>query len=203
MDGLGLDAAGITSGRAGINVDKGLRTTNRRVYAIGDVAGSYRFTHWAGYHAGLVIRSALFRLPVRENRDLATWATYTDPQIAHCGLTEAEARDRHGTIKVLQAAFADNDRARADRRTDGLIKVFTTKRGRILGADIVGSHADELIAPWALAISAKLKIGAVAGTVFPYPTLSEIGKRAAIDFYRPGLTNPWVRRIIGLLRRFG
>jgi len=203
VNGLGLDAAGIAHERSGITVDAGLRTSNRKVYAIGDVAGGLQFTHWAGYHAGLVIRSALFRLPAKENRDLAAWATYTDPEMAHAGLTEDQARDRHGAIKVLSWPFDDNDRARAERQGKGFIKVITNKKGRVLGTDIVGAHASELIAPWALAISSKLKIGAMTGAVLPYPTLSEAGKRAAIGYYASGLTNPWVRRIIKFLRMFG
>ncbi|PLX37942.1 MAG: dihydrolipoamide dehydrogenase [Hyphomicrobiales bacterium] len=204
LDGLGLAEAGIASERSGIVVDKGLRTTNRRVYAIGDVAGGLQFTHVAGYHAGLVIRSALFRLPVKENRAIIPWVTYTDPELAHVGLTEADARTRHGdAVRVLTWSFADNDRARAERRTEGKVKVIATKRGRILGADIVGVNAGELIAPWALAISAGLGLKAMTGFIPAYPTLSEVSRRVALTHYIPGLTNPFVRRIIAALRLFG
>jgi pyruvate/2-oxoglutarate dehydrogenase complex dihydrolipoamide dehydrogenase (E3) component len=200
---LGLDAAGIDFEPSGIVIDKGLRTTNRRVYAIGDAAGGLQFTHWAGYQAGLVIRSALFRMPVKENRDAAVWVTFTDPELAHVGLTETQARARHGTIRVLKFLLRENDRARAELKTNGLIKVTTTARGRILGADIVGAGAGEQIAIWALAISRRLKISAMAGVILPYPTLTESAKRVAVEYFRPSLNNRWLRRIIIFLQGFG
>ena len=203
VDGLGLEEAGIAYDRNGISVDKGLRTSNRRVYAIGDVAGGYQFTHVANYHAGLVIRSALFRLPVKENPDIIPWVTYTDPELAQVGLTEAEARDKHKDTRVLRWSYEENDRAQTERATDGFIKVVTSKRGKILGATIVGASAGELIQIWALAMSQGLKIKALTGFVSPYPTLGEISKRVAITYYTPSLTKPWLRRIIGFLRLFG
>jgi pyruvate/2-oxoglutarate dehydrogenase complex dihydrolipoamide dehydrogenase (E3) component len=202
-DGLGLDAAGIAHGPEGIVVDRGLRTGNRRVYAIGDIAGGPQFTHVASYHAGLVIRSALFRLPVRADHDLIARVTFTDPELAHVGLTEEQARRARKTIRVLRWPLSENDRAQADRDTRGHIKVVTDQGGRILGATIVGANAGELIATWVLALSRRLKIGAIAGIVVPYPTRAEIGKRAAISYFIPRLTRVFVRRIIGLLRRFG
>lgn len=202
--GLGLDEAGISHDRRGISVDQGLRTSNRHVYAIGDVAGGLQFTHVAGYHAGLVVRSILFRMRVRENRSIIPWVTYTDPELASVGLSEAEARARHGDpIRVLSWSFGENDRARAERRTDGLIKVITDKKGRILGAGIAGYNAGEIINMWALALSQKMKIKAFTGFVSPYPTMAEVGKRAAITFYTPSLSNLWLRRVVRFLRIFG
>ncbi|AXS39228.1 FAD-dependent oxidoreductase [Breoghania sp. L-A4] len=208
LAGLDLDAAGIIHDRRGIIVDRGLRTSNRRVYAIGDVAageeaGGLQFTHVAGYHAGLVIRSILFRMPVHENRGIIPWVTFTDPELASAGLSEAEARARHSDIRVLSSAYAENDRARAERRTEGSIKVITDSRGRILGAAIAGANAGEIINMWALAVSQKMKIKAFTGFISPYPTMAEIGKRAAIGFYTPSLANPWLRRLIRFLRVFG
>ncbi len=203
VEGLGLEQAGIKFERKGIVVDKALRTTNKKVYAIGDVAGGLQFTHAANYHAGLVIRHALFRLPVKANDDIIPRVTFTDPELAHVGLTEAEARARGHAINVLRWPYHENDRAQAERATRGHIKVVTNKRGRILGATIVGAEAGELIATWALAISQNLNIRAFLGVVVPYPTLAEIGKRAALTYFNPGLTNHWVRRIIRFLRRFG
>jgi pyruvate/2-oxoglutarate dehydrogenase complex dihydrolipoamide dehydrogenase (E3) component len=203
IDELGLEVAGIAYDHRGITVDRGLRTTNRRVYAIGDVAGGMQFTHVASHHAGLVIRNALFRLPVKTTEDLWPRVTFTDPELAQVGLTEAAARARGRRFKVLRWAYHDNDRAQAERRPRGHIKVITTPRGRILGATIVGAQAGELIATWTLALSRRMNVRHLAGTVFPYPTLSEIGTRAAISFFTPGLTNPMVRRIIGWLRRLG
>jgi pyruvate/2-oxoglutarate dehydrogenase complex dihydrolipoamide dehydrogenase (E3) component len=202
-DGLALEQAGIASDRNGIMVDTGLKTANRRVYAIGDVAGRGQFTHLANYQAGLVIRNALFRLPVKVNADLVPRVTFTDPELAHVGLTEAEAKARGIAIRVLRWPYHENDRAQTERETVGHIKVVTDGRGKILGATIVGAAAGELITTWTLAISRGLHIKALAGIIVPYPTLAEIGKRAAITYFLPSLTNIWVRRVIALLRRFG
>ena len=203
LDGLGLDAAGIKHDVSGIAVDQRLRTSNKNVYAIGDVAGSVQFTHAANYHASLVIRHALFRMPVKVDLDAIPRVTFTDPELAHVGLTEAEARARGKTIRLLRWPYHENDRAQAERETSGHIKVITDKKGWILGATIVGAAAGELITAWTLAINQRLNIRAFAGIVVPYPTLSEIGKRAAISFYTPRLASPWLRRILGWLQRFG
>jgi pyruvate/2-oxoglutarate dehydrogenase complex dihydrolipoamide dehydrogenase (E3) component len=207
---LGLDEAKVAHDRAGITVDSGLRsTTNRRVYAIGDVAGpgggGLQFTHVANYHAGLVIRNALFRLPVRATTGHIPRVTFTDPEIAHAGLTEAEARAAHGdAVEVHRFPIAENDRARAEGRTEGLVKAITGRRGRILGCSIAGAEAGELIHPWALALSAGLKIGAMAGYVAPYPTRAEAGKRAAGAYFAPRLFGSrWVRLAVRLLARLG
>jgi pyruvate/2-oxoglutarate dehydrogenase complex dihydrolipoamide dehydrogenase (E3) component len=202
-DGLALEQARIACDRNGIVVNKRLKTTNRRVYAIGDVAGRGQFTHLANYHAGLVIRNALFRLPVKVNADLVPRVTFTDPELAHVGLTEAQARARGLSIRLLRWPYHENDRAQTERETVGHIKVVTDGRGNIRGATIVGAGAGELITTWTLAIDRGLPIRALAGIIVPYPTLPEIGKRAAITYFTPSLTNVWVRRIIALLRRFG
>ena len=203
-DGLDLEAAGIKYDRSGIAVNKRLKTANRRVYAIGDcAAGQLQFTHAANYHAGLVIRNALFRLRVKVNNDAVPWVTYTDPELAQTGLTEAQARARKLKIRILRWPYHDNDRAQTERETHGHIKVITTRNGDILGATIVGAQAGELIAMWTLAIAQRLNVRSLTGIVLPYPTLSEIGKRAAIDYFTPRLTSPWVRRIIAWLRIFG
>jgi pyruvate/2-oxoglutarate dehydrogenase complex dihydrolipoamide dehydrogenase (E3) component len=119
------------------------------------------------------------------------------------GLTEEAARKRHREIRVLRAPFHDNDRAQTERETRGHIKVITTKKGLIVGATIVGAHAGELITTWALAIGQRLKVRAIGELIVPYPTLAEVGKRAAISYFTPSLTRPLVRRIIAVLRRFG
>ena len=203
VDGLDLEKAGIAYSPAGIEVDARLRTTNKRVFAIGDVAGGYQFTHMAGYHAGIVLRNALFRLPAKVDTRAVPWVTYTAPELAQVGLTEDRARQQAGDIRVLRWPFAENDRARAERETDGLVKVITTPRGRILGAGIVGAHAGELIHAWVLAIGQKIKIGAVAGMIAPYPTLGEANKRAAGSFYTPALFGERTKRIVRFLSHFG
>jgi pyruvate/2-oxoglutarate dehydrogenase complex dihydrolipoamide dehydrogenase (E3) component len=200
---LELDAAGIVYGPHGIIVDRGLRTSNRRVFAIGDAAGGLPFTHVASYHAGIVIRRALFHLPARVRQDNIPWVTYTAPELAHVGLGEEEARQRFGSIRILRFPISCNDRATAERETRGLIKVITSRRGRILGADILGAKAGELIQPWVLALSRRLKIGALANLVLPYPTEGEITKRVAGEFFAPMLFSPRTRKLVRLLRHFG
>ena len=200
---LGLKEARVTTNERGILVDDGLKTANKRVYAVGDVVGDLQFTHVANYHAGIVIRNVLFRQPAKVNDDVIPRVTFTDPELAHVGLTEAEARQRGIKFRVLRWPFHENDRAQAERTTGGHIKVVTDRKGVVLGATIVGAGAGEMIAAWTLAVTQGLNVRAFAGIVMPYPTLAEIGKRAAITYFTPSLTSSWVRRIIGLLRRFG
>jgi len=200
---LDLDAAGIAYGRGGVKVDARLRTSDRKVYAIGDAAEGYKFTHVAGYHAGIVIRNALFRLPARVDYRALPWATYTAPELAQVGLTEAQARERHGEIRILRAPFADNDRARAERAPDGLLKVITTRRGVVVGAGMAGEKAGELIQPWCLPIARGMKIGALAGLILPYPTLGEVSKRAAGSYFLPSLFGPRTKMLVRLLLKLG
>jgi len=203
IEELALDNARIKRDGGAIRVDESLKTSNKRVYGIGDVTGHAQFTHVANYHAGIVIRSALFRQPAKLNEHVIPRVTFTDPELAHVGLTEAQARRQRRVIRVLRWPYHENDRAQAERTTTGHIKVVTDRRGEILGASIVGAGAGELITAWTLAVTEGLNIRAMAGIVVPYPTLAEIGKRAAITYFTPTLTQGWVRRLIGVLRRFG
>ncbi len=203
IDGLDLDKAGIVSTQAGITVDKRLRTSNRKVYAIGDVTGPPQFTHRANYHAGLVLRHALFRLPVSASDAMIPRVTYTDPEIAAIGLSESEAQKLGGNIRTIRWPFSENDRAQTDRRIEGFVKVMVDGKGKILGVVIVGHNAGELLTPWTLAMSKGLKISAMAGIVFPYPTLSEASKRAAIAYSLPQLKSPWLQRGLRFFRMFG
>ena len=200
---LDLEKANIEFERRGITVDATMRTTNKRVYAIGDVAGGLQFTHVAGYHAGLVIRAILFRKKAEENRHILPWATFTDPEISNVGYSEAEAREKYKDIRVLRWPYVENDRAQAEHKTAGLIKVITDKKGLILGAGIVGAGADEMINIWALAVSQGMKVSAMTGYVSPYPTMSEIGKRASTEFYKPLLQKWWLKKLVNFLRMFG
>jgi len=203
LDGLDLAQAGVAYSPKGIAVDQRLRTSNKKIFAIGDVAGSYQFTHIAGYHAGIVIRNALFRLPAKADYRAVPWVTYTAPELAQVGLAEAEAKKQHGAIKVLRWPFHENDRAQAERATAGMIKVVTAANGRILGAGIVGAHAGELIQVWCLAISQGLKIGAMAGMIAPYPTLGEVSKRVAGSYFTPSLFSERTKKLVRFLARFG
>jgi pyruvate/2-oxoglutarate dehydrogenase complex dihydrolipoamide dehydrogenase (E3) component len=202
VDGLDLEAGGIEYSPKGIKVDARLRTSNKRVYAIGDVAGGLQFTHVAAQHAAVVIKNALFRLPAKVDDGAVPWVTYTDPELAHVGLTEALARDRGVAVEALRWAFKDNDRAQAERETTGFAKALVDRRGRIHGATIVGERAGELIQPWVLAIANGIRIGALAQFIAPYPTLGEVSKRAAGSYYTPRLFSERTRKLVRLLLRF-
>ncbi|WP_299046603.1 FAD-dependent oxidoreductase [uncultured Tateyamaria sp.] len=201
-DSLNLDAAGIETTRSGVKVDDSLRTTNRRVYAVGDAAGGLQFTHVAGYHAGVIIRSLLFALPSKAKTAHIPWATYTDPELAQVGLTEAQAREQHGDkLEVVRFHYNHNDRAIAERKTDGLIKVMVVK-GRPVGASIAGHQAGELINLWSLVIANSMKMSQVAAMVSPYPTIGEVNKRAAGAYFSPRLfESDLVKRVVGLVQR--
>jgi pyruvate/2-oxoglutarate dehydrogenase complex dihydrolipoamide dehydrogenase (E3) component len=204
LEGLNLATANIATTAKGITVDARLRTTNPKAFAIGDCCGGPQFTHVAGYHAGVVVRQALFRLPAKADHTAIPWVTYTSPELAQVGLTEHEARAKLGdNVRVLTASFADNDRARTEGDATGLLKAVVTPRGKILGAGIAGPHAGELIQPWVLAMSQGLKVGALATMVAPYPTLGEVTKRAAGSYYTPTLFGARTKALVRFLRLFG
>lgn len=203
LEGLNLDAAGVAHTAKGVTVDKRLRSSNRRVYAVGDAAGGPQFTHVAGWHAGIVVRQIVLGLPAKADPRALPRATYSDPELAQAGLTEAEARAAHGeALTVVRADFAHNDRAQAEGKATGLIKVMLV-RGRPVGASIAGPQAGELIGLWALAISSRLKMSAIAAMVAPYPTLGEVSKRAASAYFSPKLfDNPTLKRLVRFVQRW-
>ncbi len=203
IDRLNLEAAGIDRTRTGIKVDESLRTSNRKVYAIGDVAGGMQFTHVAGYQAGVIIRSALFGLPSKAKTTHIPWATYTDPELAQVGLTEAQARDAHGDkLEIARFDYHHNDRAISERKTKGFIKVMVVK-GRPVGATIVGHQAGELINLWSLALANNLKMGQIAAMVSPYPTIGELNKRVAGAYFSPRLfENQTVKKVVRFVQRW-
>lgn len=202
LDGLQLGLAGVDFTRRGVTVGANLRSSNPKVYAVGDAAGGLQFTHVAGAHAGVIIRQILFGLPAKWTATVP-WVTYTDPELAQIGLTEAEARKTYGAALNLQRQeFHHNDRAQAEAKTKGFLKLMLVK-GRPVGVTIVGSGAGELIGLWALAMSSKLKVGQIAGMIAPYPTMGEISKRAAGAYFSPKLfDNPTVKTIVRLVQRF-
>jgi pyruvate/2-oxoglutarate dehydrogenase complex dihydrolipoamide dehydrogenase (E3) component len=203
LEGLGLDAAGVAYDERGVKTDAGLRSTNRRIFALGDISGGPQFTHVAGYHAGVFIQRALFRLPAKVDYKALPWVTYTDPELAQVGLTEAAAKERYGDIQVVRWPFHDNDRAQTGRQTEGLVKAVLRKNGLIVGAGIVGPSAGELIQSWGLAIANGLKISAFTRMIAPYPTLGEASKRAAGAFFTPRLFSERTKRLVAFLARFG
>ncbi|EAQ05145.1 Putative mercuric reductase protein [Pseudooceanicola batsensis HTCC2597] len=202
VSSLDLDQAGVEGDEGGIRVNAALRTTNRKVFAIGDVAaGLPRFTHVAGYHAGIVIRQAVLGLPAKADHATIPRVTYTAPELAQIGMTETEAREALNSVETVRKAFAENDRARTARETEGWLKLVL-HRGRPVGVTIVGPHAGELLAPWSLAMSSGTRLSRIAGLVLPYPTLSEVAKSAAGTYLSPKLFgNPWVERFARLVQR--
>jgi len=195
--GLGLEEAGIEYSRSGIVVDRTLRTTNRRVYAIGDVVGREQFTHVANYHAGLVLRSILTRWPRRLSEAAVPRVTHTDPELAWVGPTLEEARKRHGRVRIMRWPMSENDRARAERETGGMVKLVTDRRGRLVAGGIVAAGAGDLIQPLVLAITERLDVTALTGMIVPYPTRGEVVKRAAYGYWAPILLKS---RLPGLAR---
>ncbi len=203
LDKLNLPAAGVATTPRGVKVDAGLRSSNRRVYAIGDAAGGLQFTHVAGDHAGVVIRSALFGLPAKARTDHIPRVTYTAPELAQVGLTEAEARKAHGAgLEIARFDLAHNDRAIAERETEGFVKVMV-HRGRPVSVTIAAEGAGELANLWALALANRLTMKQVSSMVSPYPTVGEASKRAAGAYFAPRLfANPTVKRVVGLVQRW-
>lgn len=209
LDGLGLEAGRVQAGPRGIRTRRDLRSvSNPRVWAVGDIAdpegvGPRAFTHVAGQHAGILVRSMLFRLPgTQVDYSALPRVTYTDPELAQVGLTEAEAREAgHQDLRIHRWPLSENDRAIAEGRAEGLVKLVATPKGRLLGAGILAPRAGEMAGLYGLMIGRKLPLSALAGMVLPYPTLAEGGKRAAGDFYAPKLLSPFTKRLIGLLKR--
>lgn len=203
VDGLGLEAAGVAFGPQGIRVDDRLRTSNRRVWAIGDCTGGPQFTHMAGHHAAVVVRNALFRLPARVERRAVPRVTYTDPELAQVGLSAGDEAARGPGVEIVRLPLAENDRARAERRLDGMVKLVVGRRGRVLGASILGAHAGELLLPWVIAVRDGLPLSRIAATIAPYPTLAETARQAAGKYFAPRLFAPRTRAIVRFLSRLG
>ncbi len=203
LEDLGLDAAGVRWSRSGIAVDARLRTSNRRIFAIGDCTGGPQFTHLAGWQAGVVIKNVLFRLPARGTPVALPRVTFTDPELAAVGLLPAEAQARGLGHRVLELDLTAVDRARAERFEAGRIRAVVGRGGRILGVSILAPQAGELLLPWILAIERGLRIAALATALVPYPTLSELTKKVAGSWFTPTLFGPRTRRLVRLLARLG
>jgi pyruvate/2-oxoglutarate dehydrogenase complex dihydrolipoamide dehydrogenase (E3) component len=202
LEGLDLDKAGIAHDEKGVCTDRKLRSSNRRVYAVGDAAGREQYTHLAGAHAGLFIRNAIFRLPVNADTLVVPRVTYADPELAAVGLSEAEARAQHGEkVRVERFDLCSNDRATAEGDRRGFGKLIAGPDGRILGAVIVGTGAGDIVSQWVLAMSAGLKLSKLTGMIAPYPTRSELPKRLAGQFYTPKLFSSRTRWLVSLLNR--
>ena len=201
LDSLDLEKAGIRATKAGITVDRGLKTTNRRVFAIGDVTGGLQFTHVASHQASLAVRAIVFRLPVTYDPALMPRAIYTAPELAQVGLTAAQAKERDPRATTRTAPLATNDRALTEGEGDGFAKLVISGRGRLVGATLVGPNAGEQAATYALALAARVKLSTLAGFVPAYPTMAEAGKQAAVAHFAEKLDNPWLRRALKVIRR--
>ncbi len=207
LERLALDAGNVRAGAAGIATDRGLRSlTNRRVFAVGDIAdpqgiGPRAFTHVCSYHAGIVIRRALFRLPARLDYAALPRVIYTSPELAQVGLTEAEARAAGHRVTLLRAPLAENDRAIAEGDVTGLVKLVLAGN-RVIGAGILAPHAGEMIGHWTLAIAQRVKPAALAGLIVAYPTRAEAGKRALAGLFAPRLFAAHTKSLVRILSRF-
>ncbi|WP_194097949.1 dihydrolipoyl dehydrogenase family protein [Marivivens aquimaris] len=204
LDKLDLDKGNVLRTKTGVDVDDSLRSvSNKKVYAIGDAAGGMQFTHLAGYHGGVIIRSMLFGIPAKAKTAHIPRVTYGSPELAQIGLTEAEARKEHGDkLTVIREDLKSNDRAVTAGITEGFIKLMVHK-GRPVGVTLVAPNAGDLIAPWALAMANNMKLSAMSNAVFPYPTLAEINKRAAGSYFSPKLfDSALVKTVVGLVQRW-
>jgi len=198
VEGLELERAGAAFGRSGVEVNDRLRTTNRRIYAAGDVCSAFKFTHAADAMARIVIQNALFFGRKKASSLVIPWCTYTDPEIAHVGLNDREARERGNDVTTITVPLAEIDRAVLDGDAEGFARVHADREsGRILGATLVAGHAGEMIGEMALAITARMTLGTLAGAIHPYPTQSEAWKRAGDAWNRARLTP----RVRGVLQR--
>jgi pyruvate/2-oxoglutarate dehydrogenase complex dihydrolipoamide dehydrogenase (E3) component len=187
--------------RGRIVAGAGLRTTNPDIYVIGDAAGGQQFTHLAEHHAGIVLRQAIFRMRWAKPSPVVPWCTFTDPELARVGLSETEAKARGVLHRVYRFPFDDIDRARTEGETEGLAKIVTDPKGKLLGAAIVGPHAGELIAEYVLALAQGMNAKELTGVIHAYPTLAQINRRVADQRLKEGLTptaKTWIQRLFGL-----
>jgi pyruvate/2-oxoglutarate dehydrogenase complex dihydrolipoamide dehydrogenase (E3) component len=200
VESLGLELAGVETGANGVQAGPDLRTANSRVFLAANGPGLPQADAW---HARLVLANLMFRMRLRPDASHLARTTATDPALAHVGLGEDAARERHGSIRILRWPFAENEASAIAQEGKGLVKLVTTPGGHLIGATMIGPGAGEMIAPYALAISRRLPLSALAAPIFPRPTRAEIGQQAALAGLRSGLTGPWVRRIIAAMRWFG
>ena len=185
VEGLGLDTIGIEHDRHGIKVDQRMRTNHKHIYAVGDVNGGFQFTHAAGYEGGIVISNAIFRLPRKADYTYMPWCTYTDPPLGNIGMTEKMARAAGVNYTVWTEEFKGNDRSQAEGEKKGKIKMILNEKEKPIGVQILGSHAGDLLAEWVAVLNGKVKLATLAAAVHPYPTIGEINKRVAGNFFSP------------------
>ncbi|MBU1229480.1 MAG: FAD-dependent oxidoreductase [Proteobacteria bacterium] len=196
VDGLGLDQAGVDFTARGVEVDARLRTSQRHIFACGDVTGQYQFTHAAGYEAGIVVANAVFRLPRKADYRWLPWCTYTEPGLGSIGLNEGLARKAGQEYRVITERFADNDKARAEGEAEGMLKLLLGADGKPLGVQIAGAGAGELLGEWAAVLAGKVSLTALAGITHPYPTRGETAKALAGRIVGERLFSPTVQKAL-------
>ncbi|MFP4477027.1 MAG: dihydrolipoyl dehydrogenase family protein [Desulfatibacillaceae bacterium] len=182
---LGLDSLGMEAGPRGIAVDDRMRTKHKHIFACGDAAGGYQFTHVAGYEGGVVLANAVFRIPRKADYTNVCWCTYTDPELASIGMNERAATEAGIGYQVIEEPFSANDRALAEEEQEGKAKLLLDEKENPIGVQICGPHAGELISEWVAAFAGKARLSALAGAIHPYPTLGEMGKKLAGDVLQP------------------
>lgn len=202
VGGLELERAGVRYSNKGIEADMTLRTTASNIYVAGDVVGPYQFSHMAEYQAIIAVGNALFPFKRKVDYNAVPWCTFTEPELAHVGLTEEEARNQYKDIKVYRSQYSTNDRAVTDLEEIGLVKVVCDKKGKILGVHIVGANAGELIHGYVLAMVNGLPISKVSSTIHIYPTLSQTNKRAADQYYIDLLQSGCFKWLFKLMLKF-
>ncbi|CAI8035736.1 Dihydrolipoyl dehydrogenase [Geodia barretti] len=199
IEGLGLEKIGVKVGKSGIEVNNKLQTTVKNIYAAGDVVGHYLFTHVAAFQAMQIVRNIFFPGSGAINYSVVPWTTFCDPEVARCGLTEAEAREKHGDVDVFRVDLHDVDRAVAEGETKGFIKVVATRwKGKILGVHLVGPNAGEVIHEFVLAMSAGIPLRKLAGIIHVYPTFSSIVWRVAGKWLAEGTL---IQTLRGIFRK--
>jgi len=202
IESLALEKAKVATDAKGIKVDAALKTSNSRIYAIGDAAGAPQFAHMAAHHAALILRSFQFRLTAHSSYDAAPEVLYTDPEVAHVGLKQADAEKRKMRFEIVTVPLDETDRGRIDRISESVAKLLVGKGGRILGASIVAPSAGELILPWVMAISEGIRLSQLASLIVPYPTLGDHITRAAAAYYAPAEKESRAHFLSGALARF-
>jgi pyruvate/2-oxoglutarate dehydrogenase complex dihydrolipoamide dehydrogenase (E3) component len=196
IDNLGLEAAGVTFTPRSIPTDERMRTNIRHIYACGDVNGQFPFTHVAGYEAGIALTNAILHLPRKADYGKIGWCTYTDPEVASIGLNEKRAKKEGVAYRIKEEPFEQNDRALAEGETQGKIKMLVSPKGELLGCQIMGTHAGEIIHEWILAVYGGVKLSKIAGAVHVYPTVSEISKRVAGSLFAEKLFSDRTKSVL-------
>ncbi len=194
VEGLGLETIGIEHDRRGIKVDRRMRTNHKHIYAVGDVNGGFQFTHTAGYEGGIVVSNAIFRLPRKADYTYLPWCTYTDPPLGNIGMNETMAKKAGIDYTVWTESFKSNDRSLAEGEQRGKIKMILNEKEKPIGVQILGPHAGDLLAEWVAVLNGKVKLATLAAAVHPYPTLGEINKRVAGNFFSPKIFSKKIQK---------